>query len=764
MAIFYIDLVNGNDANSGVDWANAWKTFTTGATAARIAPGDEIRVSETSAPTSIGTATWTNEKVGNSITFASAPTKQIDTAKTGWVTMGAGSTVTNGQTTAYMTPVSFGGTTMGALQWVTSATTNGCYKTLSLLSDYSAHQQVSFWFRSNSAFDCTGSQDMFIELCSDTLGAVVVNTLTFPNWSFAANMWYPIVIDYGSALSSTVNSVRFRTANTTSQTFYVDEIFASPAGGLTLRSLIGLNDNDWHAIRCIRDADVQLLAGFLGATAIAGASSVNSVDASWMGTTQTSTTYKLEPSIDLLPTTGPGATFCVNQTEVATAILPHKFSGGWNTSTGLQSGVTFFDNVTHTNGSAGINMPTNPYLFVENFGFVRFAATVINAGANNFEFNQLTMVACQQNSQMNGAHVTNFVQNLINNWGITQIGFKSVSGCHGSGSNLITQNISQLINKVNGNSWGCTTAGSVIISLSTASSVANSTITFGNVYPANCSAGSMALSLGGANTKFVFGAVKACASAQPIGISFGGISSASNVVAKIGEVKFSGVSTASLFTSSSNNTLIIDTLSNPAGNFFAGWSGNSDNNCVRIFNNSSGGTLFSTNTSSEPNTKLYFHNWGGVADAFRVYVGDKTNAVPGYFELQSTDVYTSGSKAVRFTGTSFTANTAQMFIRYDLKLASAAAEANKLVTVTARVKRNSTSVETGIYVPGFAKFVPGYTDDISAVCLSTGSYELLTITFTPTENCVFDVMAHFKPINGVAPDIVWDTLTISQAA
>jgi hypothetical protein len=58
MAIFYIDLYNGNDANNGSTWALAWKTITNGATAARIAPGDEIRISKTPDPVSIGNASW----------------------------------------------------------------------------------------------------------------------------------------------------------------------------------------------------------------------------------------------------------------------------------------------------------------------------------------------------------------------------------------------------------------------------------------------------------------------------------------------------------------------------------------------------------------------------------------------------------------------------------------------------------------------------------------------------------------------------------
>lgn len=43
MATFFVDFEGGNDTLDGLTFANRWKTFTSGATAARIAPGDTIR-------------------------------------------------------------------------------------------------------------------------------------------------------------------------------------------------------------------------------------------------------------------------------------------------------------------------------------------------------------------------------------------------------------------------------------------------------------------------------------------------------------------------------------------------------------------------------------------------------------------------------------------------------------------------------------------------------------------------------------------------
>lgn len=59
MPTYYVDYEGGNDANAGTSFATRWQTLLNGATTARIAPGDEIRIMASPNPTSIGNATWT---------------------------------------------------------------------------------------------------------------------------------------------------------------------------------------------------------------------------------------------------------------------------------------------------------------------------------------------------------------------------------------------------------------------------------------------------------------------------------------------------------------------------------------------------------------------------------------------------------------------------------------------------------------------------------------------------------------------------------
>lgn len=61
MTTFYMDYEGGNDANAGTSFALRWKTFASGATAARTAPGDTIRIMASPDPTSLGvTGVWTD--------------------------------------------------------------------------------------------------------------------------------------------------------------------------------------------------------------------------------------------------------------------------------------------------------------------------------------------------------------------------------------------------------------------------------------------------------------------------------------------------------------------------------------------------------------------------------------------------------------------------------------------------------------------------------------------------------------------------------
>src|SRR5574340_953912 len=82
MSVFFVDPDSGSDAADGLSFANRWKTLTSGATAARIAPGDTIRLIASPGPATPGSATWTD--TSGTVTWAAAKNKVIDNCETNW--------------------------------------------------------------------------------------------------------------------------------------------------------------------------------------------------------------------------------------------------------------------------------------------------------------------------------------------------------------------------------------------------------------------------------------------------------------------------------------------------------------------------------------------------------------------------------------------------------------------------------------------------------------------------------------------------------
>jgi hypothetical protein len=70
-ATYYIDPTNGNNANTGLSWATAWKTITGGPTSARIKSGDLIKIAKSIDPVSIGPAQWNN--LSKTVTLSNTP-------------------------------------------------------------------------------------------------------------------------------------------------------------------------------------------------------------------------------------------------------------------------------------------------------------------------------------------------------------------------------------------------------------------------------------------------------------------------------------------------------------------------------------------------------------------------------------------------------------------------------------------------------------------------------------------------------------------
>ena len=396
MATFYLDFENGNDAADGTTFANRWKTMTTGASAARIAPGDTIRIMASRDNVSLGSCTWTDNS--KTVTLPSAKTKTLFLGNGSWTGYDSNVTQTDDNSVTYAKT----GTRRYYLN-VQSAFTTGkiAYYTFPSTLDLSAYQQISLWWYAD-ATSSKGSEIFQLKLCSDSTGDTAVDTFSI---AARASAWQNLVIDKGSALGSSINSMSLWATSDpgSANNLHVTALIACKAPSssdcLTLQSLIGKNtagEPEWYPILYIDDTSVVL----------GGHKDIyNNTTKAYRGATETVTTYAVNP-IPLWSDIQ-----YVQDNGSAAGII--TFSGGWNrTNMSTQTGVTWLsaqnywnnwmiyttvsgftiDKVGLAHGSAGgvllgYNVwwnPTWPIRFTNSPGIVGCLGNALQCGGPNY--------------------------------------------------------------------------------------------------------------------------------------------------------------------------------------------------------------------------------------------------------------------------------------------------------------------------------------------------------------------------------------------
>ena len=405
MATYYLDYENGNNANSGADWANAWKDLTNGATAARIAPGDTIRIAKSPDPVSLGiTATWTN--LSKTVTLASALTLEVDDCDSGWVAANS-STVTHptatrkeGSAHVTVTKSSYATSTLYA------------YKALAGSTDFSGYEYLTGWVRNDAAI--ADGNRWVICLCSDAAGATPVDSFSIPAIP-STNRWLPFKIARtgGGALGAAIQSVAVYTgtsAPTGGQDILLDNLTACNA--FSLQSLISKESSaepsseGWYGIQSIVGTTVLLdLDTNTLATSTRG----------YSGTTETVTTYRRETIKTALAASGTTAVQAV-QDSGSLAGGNITFSGGWDTGTTTQNGATLFDGL---NGIGyGVYLSGKSYVTLDRLGGCRYnygvflsgspKNTVLGVTANNNTYG--VYLSASANNTVSGATANNNAQ------------------------------------------------------------------------------------------------------------------------------------------------------------------------------------------------------------------------------------------------------------------------------------------------------------------------------------------------------------------
>jgi hypothetical protein len=336
MATYYLDFENGNDASAGTSWATAWKTITSGATAARTAPGDTIRIAKSGGVTSIGNGTWTNKSA--TVTLATAQTTSI--YKDGAWTLANSATSTT--TTARKEGTNAAQITTPAS---TATSTKYAYLDLGGTFDYSSYDAITLWFV-NVTNALADANRYTIKLCSDTTGDTAVDEFLIPAQT-NNNRWKPLVLTRvgGGNLGSAIKSIAWYTGSSSpgnSNQVRLDNISACSATGLNLTSLISKNSveyngsDTWHGLQSI-DGTTVILGNI--ESVIAGSTSLRGYYTA--GTTPETVTTYIRPTIKLPQ--GASGTSLQTLQESGTAGNLITYSGGWNTSSNTQDGETWLD-------------------------------------------------------------------------------------------------------------------------------------------------------------------------------------------------------------------------------------------------------------------------------------------------------------------------------------------------------------------------------------------------------------------------------------
>lgn len=341
----------GNVApRGGASWNDAFLTLY-GPSAAKIKGGDEIRVSKTPDPISIGNATWT--KMSGTVTIDSSLTKSLNVSAGNTWTVSTNVTRTSSGTRKY-------GSNSEQLN-IASAFTTGKVAYIGLTGggtqDFSGYQIVNFWIRSNAIL---GSGYFELWLCSDATGDVPVHQIPINNFP-VANAFQTAVWDNGGALSATIQSISLQVlVDPGTVQITINDIFAS--NDLTLSSNIGISNEkdflEWYPIQAIYGSSLLL--------------DTNNTD-------NTPTTYKfatqtVETFIRRVKRVGPYSASSTYFTFVEggsnRALI--SYVGGWNTSTNERDGLTCICNINGTNAYC-FYINTMNYISIENFGISAFA-------------------------------------------------------------------------------------------------------------------------------------------------------------------------------------------------------------------------------------------------------------------------------------------------------------------------------------------------------------------------------------------------------
>jgi hypothetical protein len=415
----------------GSSWADAWQDITSGATAARIAPGDAILVAKSTDPIGCVSAQFTdlsktvtlqaltscsfadNGSGGVRVTKANhniydtaivavtlstdyngdwatdwidannfdlvgatyvadrsgtvTPkfTLAVDMCETAWTGVNSGvvartAAATDGKEGSYCMQITAPASPATATEYAYYAITS---------TDFSKYQKLTFWLKNEVAVLATHWK---ICLCSDNAGATIVDTFEIPAIP-STGQWVALTIAKtgGGNCGNAIQSIALWSATvapTASKYLRVDCFNCATTIGLNQQSLISKSSlangtyasEMWFALQSI-SGNTLLIDNYPNTLATAGRG--------YSGTTEIVVCYLRET----IKTSLAAALTTVIQEVQDSGIFGNSsivFLGGFNTTTSIQDGETFFDGL---NGFGyGFQAMNKSFLTIFHLNFVRY--------------------------------------------------------------------------------------------------------------------------------------------------------------------------------------------------------------------------------------------------------------------------------------------------------------------------------------------------------------------------------------------------------
>lgn len=382
---YYVDPVNGNDANAGTSWATARKNLTN-ANVGNVA-GALIKIAKTSDPALIGEAQFHSGQHFGGLSPQGAE-KILLCPSTGEVVKDISDCETEWSPAPSVTVTSDTDRVEGSFSQkfvIGAGHTTGKVAHSKInpqrpqVLDLSAYTRLSFYMKNPLTADVAGGV-LKVCLCSDYDGDFVVDEFVTDvglGGNNTVNPWIPFDLARtgGGALGASIKSVAvYVVTDIGAQTVHIDNIFAH--SGLGLRSLVGQNGNNgddvWYSILSIKNKEIKLgsvLSGGIPYQSMIGRRHVGSAQLYYRNTANL---YSMSITNDNFKPSFQGI-----------------YEGGWNTSSPTRDGETYLDGLSATNGAVN---PTANLISFRNLSVVRTLNGML-ASSQNLTVDNCHMIA-----------------------------------------------------------------------------------------------------------------------------------------------------------------------------------------------------------------------------------------------------------------------------------------------------------------------------------------------------------------------------------